>query len=126
MLTVLNLYVEPLDIMCQPFCARSSLVNNHTIKYQTVKCSEISPFASAKPDCKDHTGPIHSSLKACLVGRNWSKETGFKSVLNKVPAKLGIAAWLTSANNINPAKNCVCIELYSLSPSIYFLGRMKF
>lgn len=91
--------------MSQLSCARSSLVNNHTIEYQAMKCSEISTFANAKPDCKDHTGPSYSSLKACLVGRNWSKDIWFKSDSNKVPAKLNIVAWPTSVNNISPDKN---------------------
>lgn len=107
---MLKLYVEPLDTMCPLFCARSSLVNNHTIQYQTVKCSEIRPLVNSKLDCKDHIGPIHSSLKDCCVSRKRSKETGFKSDLNKVPVKLGIAAWLTSVGNINPEKNYVCVR----------------
>lgn len=50
----------------------------------------------------------------------------FKSDLNQVSAKLDIAAWLTSVKNIHPDKNDVHLELYGSSPSIYFLGRVKF
>jgi len=63
-----------------------------------------------KARCKDHTGPIYTSLKAYLVGRNWGKDIEFKSDLNKVPAKLAIIAWLTDVNNINSDKNYVCIR----------------
>lgn len=105
----------------QPFCARSSLVKDDSTKYQTVKCSEVTLFADAKPDCKNHAGPAHSFLGARIVDRKiW-----FKSDLNQVSDKLGIAAWLTSVKNIHPDKNYFHIELYGLSPLIYFLGRVK-
>lgn len=110
----------------QPFCARSRLVNDDSIKYQTVKCSELRLFANAKPDSEDHAGPIYTFLRTRIVDCNWRKEIWFKSDLNQVSDKLDIAVWLISVKNIHPDKNDVHLELYGLSSSIYFLGRMKF
>lgn len=79
------------------------------------------PFANAQTTV-ENTGPIRSYIK------EWA-ETGAK--INWIliwfkESSSQTGCWLSSVNNINPDKNCVYIELYSLSPSIYFLGRIQF